>query len=208
MNRLTKILRRLGSDQNGLAATEFGLLSIPFLVVVLGALDLGYQSYVRAQLQGVLNDVSRTATVENPVFAGYEGMATEAQIEEAIRDRVDLIARNATYTIQQTSFSQFSIVGDPEKLLTDIDLDGTYDASDGDCFEDANLNGTFDANSGSAGQGNANDVIFYEVTITMPRIVPVMGLLGVPSEYTINAQAAVRNQPYGAQPAPVVVCGP
>ena len=208
MKYLTNMFRRLVTDRTGMAATEFGMLSIPFLIVLLGALDLGYQSYVRAQLQGVLNDVSRTATVENPVFSGYEGMATDAQIEASIRDRVDHIARYATYTIEQTTFSQFSIVGDPEKLLTDIDLDGTYDAADGDCFEDANLNGTFDSNAGSAGQGNANDVIFYEVTITMPRIVPVMSLLGVPSEYTINAQAAVRNQPYGAQPQPVVVCGP
>ena len=208
MNCLTKTLRRLTIDRDGLAATEFGLLSIPFLIIVFGAFDLGYQNYVRAQLQGVLNEVSRAATVENPEFPGYEGMATEAQIEQSIRDRVDRIARNATYTIEQDSYREFSSVGEPEKLLTDIDLDGTYDAADGDCFEDANLNGTFDADSGSAGQGNANDVIFYDVTLTTPRIVPFVGLFGAPSDYTITAQAAVRNQPYDSRPAPAVVCGP
>ncbi len=207
MRKISRLTRGLADDCRGLAATEFGLLAIPLLIVILGGLDLGYQSYVRAQLQGVLNDVSRTATVENPVFAGYEGLSSEAQIETAIRDRVDLIARNATYTIEQTSFSEFSTVGAPEKLLTDIDLDGTYDAADGDCFEDANRNGTFDLDSGSVGQGNANDVIFYEVTITLPRIVPVMSLIGVPAEYTIQAQAAVRNQPYDTRPELPVVCG-
>ena len=207
MRKISRLMHRLADDCRGLAATEFAMLAIPLLIVILGGLDLGYQSYVRAQLQGVLNEVSRTATVESPVFAGNEGLATEAQIETAIRDRVDLIARNATYTIQQTSFSEFSTVGDPEKLLTDIDLDGTYDAADGDCFEDANRNGTFDLDSGSVGQGNANDVIFYEVTITLPRIVPVMSLIGVPAEYTIQAQAAVLNQPYDTRPELPVVCG-
>lgn len=207
MRKFMKIFRRFADDCRGLAATEFGLLAIPFLIVVLGALDLGYQSYVRAQLQGVLNNVSRIATVERPDFEGFAGETEEAQIESAIRDRVDLIARNATYTVEQTSFSAFSTVGDPEKLLTDVDLDGTYDAADGDCFEDANANGTFDLNSGSVGQGSANDVIFYEVTITLPRIVPVMSLIGVPSEYTIEAQAAVRNQPFGERPELPVVCG-
>lgn len=198
------ISRRFVRDERGMAATEFGLLVVPLMIVLLGAFDLGYQSYVRAQLQGVLNDVARTAVVENPDFSGFSGTSTEERIENAIEERVNDIARNATYTIEQTSFYEFSGVGNAEKLLTDNNGNGEYDT--GDCFEDINSNGTFDTDAGASGQGGADDVVFYEVTISMPRIVPMTDLIGMPANYTINARAAVRNQPYDDQAVPPTVC--
>ena len=198
------ISRRLGRDERGMAATEFGLLVVPLCIVLLGAFDLGYQSYVRAQLQGVLNDVARTAVVENPDFSAYSGATTEERIENAIEERVNDIARNATYTIEQTSFYEFAGVGNAEKLLTDVNGNDQYDP--GDCFEDINRNGTFDLDAGATGQGGADDVVFYEVTVSMPRIVPMANLIGMPANYTINARAAVRNQPYDDQAVPPTVC--
>lgn len=196
--------RRFARDERGMAATEFGLLVVPLMIVLLGAFDLGYQSYVRAQLQGVLNDVARTAVVENPDFSAYSGATTEERIENAIKERVNDIARNATYTIEQTSFYEFSGVGNAEKLLTDVNGNDQYDP--GDCFEDINGNGSFDLDAGATGQGGADDVVFYEVTVSMPRIVPMANLIGMPANYTINARAAVRNQPYDDQAVPPTVC--
>jgi len=196
--------RKLVRDNRGVAAVEFGIVVVPLMIVLLGALDLGYQSYVRAQLQGVLNDVARTATVENPDFSGYSGASTEDQIENAIEERVNAIARNATYTIEQSNFYEFSGVGDAEKLLTDFNDNGAYDT--GDCFEDINNNGTFDLDAGDSGQGGADDVVYYDVTLTMPRIVPVATLIGLSNTYTINARAAVRNQPFADQAVPPTVC--
>jgi Flp pilus assembly pilin Flp len=197
-------LHKLARDNRGIAAVEFGIIVVPLMIVLLGALDLGYQSYVRAQLQGVLNDVARTATVENPDFSGYTGASIEDRIENAIEERVNNIARNASYTIEQSSFYEFSGVGNAEKLLSDYNGNGSYDT--GDCFEDINNNGAFDLDAGDTGQGGADDVVYYEVTITMPRMVPVASLIGVPENYTITARTAVRNQPYADQAIPPTVC--
>jgi len=204
MRTLFITIRKLARDNRGIAAVEFGIIVVPLMIVLLGALDLGYQSYVRAQLQGVLNDVARTATVESPDFSGFSGASTEEQIENAIEERVNNIARNATYTIEQSNFYEFSGVGDAEKLLTDFNDNGQYDT--GDCFEDINNNGTFDLDAGDSGQGGADDVVYYDVTMTMPRIVPVASLIGLSNTYTINARAAVRNQPFADQAIPPTVC--
>ncbi|MGJ8537569.1 MAG: TadE/TadG family type IV pilus assembly protein [Parasphingopyxis sp.] len=204
MRKPTFTLRRLARDDRGIAAVEFGIIVVPLMIVLLGALDLGYQSYVRAQLQGVLNDVARTATVENPNFSGYTGASIEDRIENAIEERVNNIARRATYTVEQSSFYEFSGVGNAEKLLTDYNGNGSYDA--GDCFEDINNNGTFDTDAGDAGRGGADDVVYYEVTVSMPRLVPVATLIGVPQNYTITARTAVRNQPFADQAIPPTVC--
>jgi Flp pilus assembly pilin Flp len=203
MNMVSRLRSRLARDEQGMAVTEFGLIVVPLMVVLLGAFDLGYQSYVRAQLQGVLNDVARTATVESPNIVGT-ATTVEGRIEEQIEERVNAIARHATYTIEQTNFYEFAGVGRSEKLLTDVNGNGDYDA--GDCFEDINNNGAFDEDAGATGRGGADDVVFYEVTLVMPRIVPVMGLIGVPDNYTIEARAAVRNQPFAEQAVPPTVC--
>ncbi|RED15545.1 TadE/TadG family type IV pilus assembly protein [Parasphingopyxis lamellibrachiae] len=204
MRRPAFTIRGLARDDRGIAAVEFGIIVVPLMIVLLGALDLGYQSYVRAQLQGVLNDVARTATVENPNFSGYTGASIEDRIENAIKERVNNIARRATYTVEQSSFYEFSGVGNAEKLLTDYNGNGAYDT--GDCFEDINNNGAFDTDAGDAGRGGADDVVYYEVTITMPRLVPVATLIGVPQNYTITARTAVRNQPFADQAIPPTVC--
>lgn len=203
MTRLFSRIRRLRDDSRGMALTEFGLILVPLMVVLLGAFDLGYQSYVRAVLQGVLNDVSRTAAVEDPTFT-TEGDTVEEQIAAAIEARVNGIARNATYTIEQTNYYEFTGVNASEKLITDFNSNGEYDS--GDCFEDLNDNGQFDSQAGRTGMGGADDVVFYEVTVTMPRLVPVTGLIGVPENYTIEAEAAIRNQPYANQEIPETVC--
>ncbi len=204
MSRLLALPRRLRRDSHGMALTEFGLILVPLMVVLLGAFDLGYQSYVRSVLQGVLNDVARTATVENPVFA-YAGDTTEERIATAIEERVNGIARGASYTIEQSNFYEFSGVGNAEKLVTDVNGNGAYDP--GDCWEDNNGNGRFDTNAGRSGRGGADDVVYYDVTLTMPRLLPVSSLYGVPDNYTINARAAIRNQPFADQSIPATECG-
>src|SRR5690606_34947836 len=95
----------------------------------------------------------------------------------------------------------------PEKLMTDINRNGRYDEADGDCFADLNENGEYDVDTGRAGIGGANDVVFYQATLTMPRLVPLHGFLGVPPTYHLSAETAVRNQPYAVQATPPVVCG-
>jgi Flp pilus assembly pilin Flp len=204
MSRLVALHRRLSRESRGMAIVEFGFVVVPLMVVLLGAFDLGYQQYVKSQLQGVLDRVARSASVEDPVFT-EAGATVEEQVENAIRERVNRIARNATYTIEQTNYYEFSGVGRPEKLVTDVDGDGEFD-DDEDCWQDLNRNGSYDEVAGRTGQGGADDVVFYEVTVTMPRIVPVMSLIGVPDDYNIVARAAIRNQPFADQVSPPVEC--
>ena len=133
-------------------------------MLLLGGLDLGYQSYLRAMLQGALNDVARSGSMEAPEL-GCEGETVEDQVRCAIETKSDVVARNATYRIVTRNFYEFSGVGRSEKLVTDHNNNGVYDT--GDCWEDLNENGRYDSNAGRDGMGGADDVAFYEVTLTM-----------------------------------------
>lgn len=196
-------LHHLAGDTRGATLVEFAFILVPLSVLLLGGLDLGYQSYVRSVLQGSLNDVARAGSMEAPELTCTEG-TVEQRIRCSIETKVNSIARNATYDIEMTNYFEFSGVGRSEKLVTDHDSNGVYD--EGDCWEDLNENGQYDTDAGRDGVGRADDVVFYDVTVTMPRLLPVGGLLGLPNEYTIAAQTAIRNQPYARQGVPPTVC--
>ncbi len=200
-------LRRLARDEDGATLVEFALILLPMCILLMGGMEVAYTSMVRATMQGALNDAARRAAVENPDFSQYEGDTLEDRIEQSVREIVGTMASDATVDVRQRSFFEFSNIGNPEKLLKDVNRNGRYDAADGDCFEDANDNGSYDTDTGEIGGGGANDVVFYEATVTKPRLFPLHRLVGAGEEMEIHLQTAVRNQPYASRGTPSVLCG-
>jgi len=206
MRRLPNLIRSMSADERGVTIIEFAIVAPVLIVMLLGGFDLVHQSYVRSVLQGALNDAARRAAVEDPEFVAA-GDTLEERVANLIIGQVDPIAPNAEIEIEQSNFYDFSGIGNPEKLMTDVNENGQYDESDGDCFADLDEDGEYDTDTGREGIGGANDVVFYEATLTMPRLVPLHGFLGVAPEYNLRAETAIRNQPYEAQRTPPVVCG-
>lgn len=203
---LKKRRRELVSDQKGMAAVEFGLIAFPFALVMMGAFDLGYQMYVRSVVEGSLANAARKASVEAPSFNGT-GSTLEERVEETLKNEINAISRDATYTITIKNFEDFSGIGKPEKLTTDVNGNGQFDETDGDCWKDLNGNGSYDTSAGRDGIGGASDVIFYELDLTMPRMFPLAGLIGVSESYQISAKTVFRSQPYSVTEVPNIECG-
>jgi Flp pilus assembly protein TadG len=199
-------IRRLRADRRGVTVVEFGILAMPLSMLLMGGIDLGHQAYIRAVMQGALTDAARRASVQNPDMAA-SGATTEEQVTNSIKDQLAAITPGATITVTESNFFDFSGIGNPEKLMTDVNGNGEYDAADDDCFSDLNENGKYDSDTGRNGVGGANDVAFYQANIDMPRLLPVAKLLGFPANYQMSVATAIRNQPYGTQKTPPVVCG-
>ena len=199
-------LKRLAREERGATLGEFAMVALPLSMLIMGGLDLGHQSYIRATMQGALTDAARRAAVQDPQFTA-SGSTTEERVRNTIRAQVGKIAPGAEIDIAQSNFFDFSGIGNPEKLLRDVNGNGQYDAGDGDCFEDLNEDGQYDTDAGREGIGGANDVVFYTAEITMPRLLPVAGLIGFSPNYEMTVSTAIRNQPYGVQRTPPVVCG-
>ncbi len=205
ISRMAKLLQ-IKRDDQGVAATEFGLIAIPLIVLLMGGLDLGHQAYTQSLLAGSLNDAARRASVEDPTFTA-SGSTLEERIENTLRLQVDRVAPKAKYDVSIQNYFDFAGIGKPEKLLTDVNGDGLFDEDDGDCFEDLNENGEYDLDTGRTGVGGSDDVVFYEVRVTVPRLFPMAGLIGLDENMTAYAEAAVRNQPYATQAVVPTVCG-
>lgn len=199
-------IRRLAGDRRGVTAVEFGIIALPLSMLLMGGFDLSHQAYIRSVMQGALTDAARRASVQDPQFAA-SGSTTEERVTNSIKDQLEAITPGATITVTESNFYDFSGIGNPEKLMTDINANGEYDAADKDCFSDLNENGKYDTDTGRDGVGGANDVAFYKADIDMPRLFPVARLLGFSPNYQMSVATAVRNQPFGTQKTPPVVCG-
>lgn len=192
--------------QDGVTAVEFGLIATPLCVIIMGGADLGHQAYVRSQLQGSLSNIARLASVEDPEFQA-SGDTLEERVSNTLITSMQPISPGGEVSLELNNYQEFSGINSPEKLVRDVEGDGTYDEDDGDCFEDLNENGAFDVDTGRSGFGGASDVVYYEATVTMARLFPTPQLIGFSDDMIIDATIAIRTQPYGAQGTAPTVCG-
>jgi Flp pilus assembly protein TadG len=191
------ILSALRRDSKGATIVEFALILPVMCMMLLGTLDLGYRSYVGSVVQGTLHDAARMATV---------GGVSTAQIQTFVTNRLQAFSRNATITTTTRSYADFTGVKVPETITQDTSPFGVYNP--GDCFQDTNGNGSYDTDRGRNGNGGAEDVVYFEVTMTYPHIVPVGRLFGWGSNVTTTQNTVLRNQPFAGRNTTVaaVIC--
>ena len=185
--------RRIRRDSEGSVAIEFGFTA-PFLVaMIVGIIEFSMILFVNSLLEGSLRDAARFATTGTvPVGMTIEE-AMVAKIDAATMGLLDIDASHVT----SLSYSSVGDVGEPEPYDDDNPANGQYDV--GESFTDVNGNGVWDPDQGTPGVGGACDVVVYRVQTTWPMLV---GLLAssVGTELNVGGSAAVRNEPFGAEP--------
>lgn len=207
MNLRQRFSLAIWHNQKGATIVEFAMVAPALILILLAGFDFGHRSYATSVLQGALADSARAASVQSPVVSG-SGTTLEERVENAMKRQINPVATPGyTLEVEQSNFYDFSGIGNPEKIVQDNDGDGNYDEDEGDCFSDLNENGEYDLDTGRDGRGGSNDVVFYEATLTMDALVPLANFLGGGSTYTLRAETAIRNQPWGSQSTPPVVCG-
>ena len=193
---IRKIQTPLLRDEKGATLVEFGLIAGPFIILMLGLMDLAYQGYVGTLSKSVMHQVARQASV---------GGKSEKQIENEVKDGMStILIPGSTVSVNVRSYYDFTSIGKPEKITSDNNKNGKLDS--GDCFLDGNKNGYFDVNTGNVGSGGPDDIVNYEVTVTSPRLMPLAPLMGWSDEFVSYNATAVRNQPYGSQIQDPEVC--
>lgn len=189
-------LKPLGGDERGATIVEFAMILPVMCMLLLGVIDLGYRSYVTSIVQGALHEAARMATV---------GGVQTSVIETHVANRLREFSRNATIRTSTRSYAEFTGVRQPETITNDTAPFGQYNP--GDCYQDFNNNGSFDLDRGRTGMGGAEDVVYFEVEMTYPHIVPIGSFLGGAwnDDVVITQNTLLRNQPFAARNTGVTV---
>jgi Flp pilus assembly protein TadG len=185
-------------NESGVSAIEFALLAPVLLLFLTGFFDFGYWMYVRSTAIGALEGVARSAGVGGSTV-------NPGAFQTAVEDQIKQIAPSATFTWNARSYYDFSRIGNPEKLITDQNGNGQYDT--GDCWQDSVPNGVYDATPGAAGVGGADDIVFYQLTVSLPPIIDISGFMpNLVGNHVSVLNTIVRRQPFAAQATPPIRC--
>ena len=193
MIRRAPLLRRLRWDDRGIAMVEFAFVAPVMVIVLMGMGEVLYQPYLQSVLTGAVQKAGRDSTIEDSVYSDEAMARIDARVMSAVRD----VAKTATFQSRRESYSSFSLIK-PEYFV-DSNSNGVRDNNE--CFDDVNGNGGWDARPGRTGQGGADDITAYTMTVTYHRLFPVMGVLGWSPTQTVSAQTLLKNQPYQGQVA-------
>ena len=194
MRGLHRLFLRLGRDRRGATVVEFALIAPTFLIMLMGAFDLGHTIYVRAVMNGAMHEAARDSTLES-------GPGSKAAIDGRITTMVQKIVGTAELDFERKSYFSFTDVERAE-TINDANANGACDA--GETFEDENNNGSWDADIGSEGFGGARDIILYTVTVRYDRLFPLYGLIGMSQQNEMEFSTVLKNQPYAQQPPAAV----
>lgn len=185
--RLASASRRLPGDCRAVSATEFALIAPVFLTLLIGILDVGQMGYGNAVLNGAVQKAARDSALETSNTDSADAM---------VKQIVDPVFPNATYTSQRTSYYDFSDIGRPERW-NDANNNGTCDNNEG--YVDENGNGDWDEDIGLDGNGGANDVVVYSVTASYEPVFKVPFLPEKWNMRSVTGSAVKKNQPFADQ---------
>ena len=183
-------LRNIGAllrDRQGIAATEFALVAPVFLMFTMGIMDLGNMAFARTVLNGAIQQAARATALEG-------GSTTTAN--NMVRDIVRQSLPGATVASTRRSYFDFADIGRPERIN---DANGNGVCNAGETYVDENANSRWDADIGEDGNGGANDVIVYTVTVTYNSVFAVPFLPNAWSQRTLTASTVRKNQPFANQ---------
>jgi hypothetical protein len=187
------LLSRLQKDARGLAATEFALISPVFILLLLGAYDVGHSLYMQSVLQGVIQKAARDSTLETGTTT-----AQQAVIDAAVTAKVQNLAKGATVLVTRRYYKTFDTANaaTPEPFT---DGNGNHICDNNESYQDTNNNSVWDRDGGNQGQGSAKDIVVYKADISYPRMFPLARLMGLSSLMKMQAMTVLANQPYGEQ---------
>ncbi len=176
---MRRLVRRLRRSERGTAFIEFALTAPVFLLILLGIFDFCWQMYAQQVLQGVVAKAGRDATLEG--FA-----SDQSALDTAVAAQVKNVFVNADVTFNRRVFDDYSDIR-PLRWV-DSNGNGIQDPSPEDCWEDG----------GRQGNGGADDVVQYTVSMRFDRVLPVWRMLGQPQYKTLSSTTLLRNQPFAA----------
>ena len=185
---------KFSSNEDGVSILEFALIAPLVMAMMLGTLDIGHSLFVRATLDGAVQDAARSSSLE--------GATSEKQqhlIDERVASTIRELAPDAKVTVSRRYYKTFSTAALARAEDVIEQSPGNLKCDRGESFMDANGNGVWDADGGSDGQGGARDIVIITFKVSYPRLFPMAALLGWSANVEMQSESILANQPYGDQ---------
>ena len=182
------------SNEDGVSILEFALIAPIVMMMVLGSMDIGHSLFVRATLDGAVQNAARSSSLE-----GATSLTQQELIDEDVASTIRELAPGATVTVSRRYYKTFSKAALASAEEVNEQSPGNMKCDRGESFMDANGNGVWDADGGTDGQGGAKDIVIITFQVSYPRLFPLAAMFGWPANVEMESNSILANQPYGDQ---------
>jgi Flp pilus assembly protein TadG len=202
MTKFGTLFKNLRRNSDGATLLEFAFVAPVFVLMLMGAMDVGYSMYIRTVASGTLERAARNGSLEGANFS---------QVEENIRTAVfEILPTYARFEenvdVSVKNYTDFSRIAAAEKFTKDINSNGVADS--GDCWIDEDNDGQFGVNQGQDGIGGADDAVYYNTTIRMKSLFPFYEMISGTEDKEFVVKTLVINQPFQTQNSRLPACMP
>lgn len=190
ISAFSKPLHALHRDKKGVTALEFALVSPVLLLLLMGTMEFSLAMYA--------NNLMESATAQSSRLGRTGYVASGISREQTILNEMDGMAGHvinmANVTVTAISYSNWDEIGQEEPYQ---DTNGNDAWDSGEDYDDINGNGEWDTDMGTAGYGDADDVVVYEVSYPWSIQTPIFNqFLGSGGVLVLSTRAVVKNEPY------------
>ncbi|GAA3745084.1 TadE/TadG family type IV pilus assembly protein [Sphingorhabdus rigui] len=188
------MIAKFRSNEDGVSIVEFAIIAPVVIMMLLGTMDTGHSFFVRATLDGAVQDAARSSSLE-----GATSLTQQELIDEEVASTIRELAPDATVKVSRRYFKTFSTAALARAEEVIEQSPGNLKCDRGEAFMDANGNGVWDADGGSDGQGGARDIVIITFKVSYPRLFPLAAMFGWPANVEMESNSILANQPYGDQ---------
>jgi Flp pilus assembly protein TadG len=183
-------LRPRRHRSGGSVAVEFAMLAPVYFLIIIGTMESSLMMFAQHVLESASANASRVGKT------GYIAAAETRQqtIMDTINRLAGFIMDPSKIVITSETYKSFSAIGTGESF---IDANGNGQWDPGENYTDSNGNGTYDSDVGTAGLGNAGDIVVYTITYPWPVMTPMISeLIGTGGILNLTSRVVVKNEPY------------
>jgi Flp pilus assembly protein TadG len=187
MSTLNNYIRML-RENGGVTSIEFAFIAPVVVLMMMGVIEFSMILFTTAVMESATSYTARLGKT------GYTegGSSRSDQITANIKSLTAGLLNPDDIEITAKVYDAFDEVGDPEPY---VDANNNLQYDEGETFSDINGNSQWDADMGSAGFGNANDVVVYTISYPWPINTPIINSI-IGDIYNITVRTVVKNEPY------------
>ncbi len=175
-------------ENGGVTSIEFAFIAPVVVLMMMGVIEFSMILFTTAVMESATSYTARLGKT------GYTegGSSRSDQITANIKSLTAGLLNPDDIEITAKVYDAFDEVGDPEPY---VDANNNLQYDEGETFSDINGNSQWDADMGSAGFGNANDVVVYTISYPWPINTPIINSI-IGDIYNITVRTVVKNEPY------------
>lgn len=172
--RFGQLLRRYTGDREGVTAIEFGMVAMPFLVLVFGIFEIGLAFFVNRLVDNAVFESARLIRTGQAHQNGFDEAAFKADVCDKL---TDFLCNMDKFVVDVRTFDDFEAVGEVPSLIDE----------DGEISDDLNFE-----------IGGANDIVIARIVYRWPMLTALMHLDGGDSntERKLVSSVVFRNEPF------------